>query len=214
MTHGRIVASLIFLAIAAPCAASAQSSYFAGFMASAGDLQSPYGGSCAADHGVAGGVGVYAGRVAGVLELTAAYKHVTSIGSPSCVLAPRVMPDGVHTLRHYSREVASGADLVTVRAGYSPPFLSLLSLHAGGGVEAQAGDPLVLVGGSVRTRGRVRLRVGIELAYLRASYTDFAEDWQDLRRVGVQELDAGGSWRRSLAFWIGGEVPLSVLSQN
>ena len=188
----------------------AQQPYFVGLSGSFGGLQSPYGGSCAGDHGASASIGAYAGRSLGVLEVSAAFMHVKNVSAAivhcGVALDAFIPADGTYTRRSFDRGHNPGMDLATIRASVSHPNLRNIGFHVGGGVETRDGDVVLLTGASFRTTGAVRLRTGVDFAYLRASYSEFEDTWQDRVIVSTQARGTGNLWRRSISVWLGMEL--------
>lgn len=208
----------VLLALSAS-AVDAQQSYFVGLSGSLGGLQSPYGGSCAGDEGVSASVGAYAGRSFGVLELSAAFTHVKNVAAATVVCSLALDPfipddDGTYTRRAFDRGHNPGMDLASIRASVSHPKLRNVGLYAGGGVETREGDLALLTGATLRTNGAVRLRTGIDLAYLRAPYSEFQDTWEDGVIVSTQRSRTGSVWRRSISVWVGVELTVPPQRQR
>ena len=207
--------ALAILAVATAAPASAQQPYFVSAGVSVGGLQRPYGGSCAGETGGAAGLEAHAGRRFGELELSGAFTHVKNVAmeAVSCTAAPPFMPDGVHASRSYDRGHNPGFDMVSFQGSYAPERLRYVRVHAGVGVETREGDLAVLTGATLRTRGAVRVNLGVNVTHFSATYTRLQDTWQDGQRVSSESTGRGSAWRRYLALSLGLEIGFQQLAQ-
>lgn len=207
--------AIALLAVACAAPASAQQPYFVSAGVSVGGLQSPYGGSCAGETGGAAGFEVHAGRGFGALELSGSFTHVKNveIEAISCAAAPYLLPDGVHAARSYDRGHNPGFDMVSLQGSYTPEALRYVRVHAGVGVETREGDLAVLTGATLRTRGAIRVNLGVNLTHFSTTYTRFQQTWQDGLLTSSEVAGRGSAWRRYLALSLGLEIGLPPLTQ-
>lgn len=206
--------AIALLAVIAAAPASGQP-YFVSAGVSVGGLQSPYGGSCAGGTGGAAGLEVHAGRRYGVLELSGSFTHVKNVEAAviSCAAAPLFMPDGVHGSRSYDRGHNPGFDMVSLRGSYAPEALRYVRVHAGVGVETREGDLAVLTGATLRTRGAIRVNLGMNLTHFSTSYTQFQQTWQDGVLMSSEVTRRASAWRRYVALSLGLEIGLPQSAQ-